>query len=68
MTPITYKQVLDSKGSLTALELWQDGEHITISLGAGETHFSGHRWYEIKKVIDRLSDIAHRLATEEVRY
>lgn len=58
MEQITYKQVLNSEGSLEALELWQGNSYITISFAAKGTHRSGYRWSEIKEVIDELSDRA----------
>lgn len=52
--PITYKQVLSKDGSLTGLELWQNGQYITISLAAEGTHKNYYRWVEIKEIIDKM--------------
>lgn len=58
MKPITFKQVLDSSGSLKHIELHQDGRYVEISLSAMGTHNNGFRWIEVKKTVDRLADKA----------
>lgn len=67
MTPITYKQVLDKEGSLTGLELWQNGQHIAISFSIGGTHKAYYRWEEVRPIIDELSVQAIEKLIEKVK-
>lgn len=54
--PIKYKKVLDSEGNFEAVELWQDNRYITITFTADATHKNGHRYSEIKEVLNKLQD------------
>lgn len=51
---ITYKFVLNSDGTLLGVELWQNGQHITISMAAEGTHKNGYRWREVKEFLDNI--------------
>lgn len=54
MSPITYKFVMDSKGLITGVEMWQGREHITVSMAATGTHENGYRWNEVKDFLDNI--------------
>lgn len=54
MKPIEYKFVMDNKGTLTGVELWQGAEHITITMEAEGLHKNGVRWREIKEFLDNI--------------
>jgi hypothetical protein len=56
MKPITYKQVIDHKGTLQGIELWQGDQHITISLELKGLHTTGYIWGEVKSMIDSMAD------------
>lgn len=58
LKPITYKKVLDSEGSLTHIELCQEGRYIKISLAGLGTHKNGYRWLEIREAIDAMQERA----------
>lgn len=62
LEPITYKQVLDQEGSLTALEIWQGNQYITILLAGSGSHKNGLRWDEIKGTVDYLANEAKEKA------
>jgi len=67
MKPITYKQAMDSEGSLLGLELWQGDQHITISLGhADPSNHMGYKWMEIRKTIDELSERIRKQIYEDL--
>lgn len=59
MKPIIFKQVLNPDGSLSHIELHQNGRYIEMTLSSGGTHDNGHRWEEVKKTVDRLADKAY---------
>lgn len=55
LKPITYKFVMDMNGLLCGIELWQNGQHITISMMAEGTRKNGYRWAEVKEFLDTVS-------------
>lgn len=52
--PIVYKFVMDSDGLVSGVELWQNGQHITISMSFPSTKKNGYRWCEIKDFLDSV--------------
>ena len=55
LKPITYKFVMDMNGLIRGVELWQNGQHITISMMAKGTRKNGYRWSEIKEFLDTVN-------------
>jgi hypothetical protein len=65
MKPIIIKSAVDLEGQFRGLELWQDDQHITLSVGGSSTgHFRGDRWSELQ---DRVEIILKFMADETVR-
>jgi len=56
MNAITYKVCIDNKGTTRGVELWQDGQHITISLEIPGQTPSGYKWTEVKASIDKIAE------------
>ena len=54
MKPITYKFVMDYKGTLSGIELWQDNQHITLDMSPVDTMKNGYRWQEVKEFMDTV--------------
>jgi hypothetical protein len=52
-----FKKVLDHEGNFKSLEIWQDDQHITISLAntfAGGNH--SFVWGVLRETIDKLQE------------
>ena len=60
MQPITYKLAIDTKGTITGVELHQAGQHITMSLEAHGLHKSGYRWIDVQENVEALSKTAQQ--------
>ena len=54
MNPITYKFVMDEKGLLSGVELWQNNQYITVSMSIPDVHKNGYRWSEVKDFLDNV--------------
>lgn len=66
MNPITYKQVIDHKGTLQGIELWQGDQHITISLEMKGLHSSGYKWEEVKSMIESMQNELYTKMQQEI--
>lgn len=66
MKPITYKLATDSKGATTGLELWQDGQHITITFDPHAQTHQGYRWHEVRERIELLAKQIEKAAAQEL--
>jgi hypothetical protein len=53
--PIEYKLQYDSRGGLSHLELWQNGQHIKLSLALKSPTPVGYKWDEVKYIIDQIA-------------
>lgn len=59
MKPVTYKLVMDSKGTISGVELWQNGQHISVSLETAGLMNNGYRWVEVHAAVNNLRKLAY---------
>lgn len=68
MQPITYKFVMDMDGLIRGVELWQNDQHITISMMAKGTRKNGYRWVEIRDFLDTVKLPVYQDAEQAKRF
>ena len=45
---------MDANGLICGVELWQNGQHILISMSSWSARKNGYRWCEIKDFLDSV--------------